>query len=120
MSKLQAMVKRLKSNKGESISEVLIALLVSALAIILLAGMINASTEMIQKSKAKMDKYVDAENGIVEQSADDPDTGSVTVVQGNGASPVKLTDDAPDAGIQVEYYTNSESGKNTVRSYKVK
>lgn len=117
MRKLQAMVKKLKSKKGESISEVLIALLVSALAVVLLAGMINASTEMIQKSKNKMEKYVNAENGIVEQNADDPDTGRVTVQVNNQAA--KLTDDTPDTGIPVKYYTNSESGKYTVRSYKV-
>ena len=118
MSKLQATVKKLKSKKGESISEVLIALLVSALAIVLLAGMINASSEMIRNSKEKIDQYVKAENGIVEQNEDGPDTGSVTVrVNGQAA---KLSDDAPDAGIQVEYYTNSESGRNAVRSYKVK
>ena len=48
---------------------------------------------------------------------DDPETGRVTVQVNNQAA--KLTDDTPDNGIPVSYYTNSESGKYTVRSYKV-
>ncbi len=117
MRRLQAMVQRLKSKKGESISEVLIALLISALAIVLLAGMINASTEMIQKSKDKMDKYVNAENGIVEQNTNGTEPGSVTT-KVNGRE-TKLSDDSPNYVVPVQYYTNGESGSNTVRSYKV-
>ena len=118
MRKLQATVKKLKRNNGETISEVLIALLVAALAIVLLAGMINASATMIEKSKEKNEKYTVAENGIVEQSGQSTETGTVTVEIDRQAG--RLSDANSTNEISVDYYTNGEAGSNPVRSYKVK
>ena len=118
MRRLQATAKKLKSEKGETISEVLIALLVAALAIVLLAGMINASYSMITKSKEKNEKYTVAENGIVEQSTDSEVSGKVTIeIDGQ---PGRLSDANSTYEIDVDYYTNGEAGSNPVRSYKVK
>lgn len=112
---------KLKSKKGESITEVLVALLISALAIVLLAGMVNASTNMILKSKNKMEKYANAENSVVERNGNEPATGTVTFKIGENK--IRLNDDnngTTDNEVSVEYYTNDESVKYTVRSYKVK
>ena len=112
---------KLKSKKGESITEVLVALLISALAIVLLAGMVNASTNMILKSKDKMEKYANAENSVVERNGNEPATGTVTFKIGENK--IRLNDDnngTTDNEVSVEYYTNDESVKYTVRSYKVK
>lgn len=125
MKKLRTMAMRmhhkLKSKKGESITEVLVALLISALAIVLLAGMVNASTNMILKSKNKMEKYANAENSVVERNGNEPATGTVTFKIGENK--IRLNDDnngTTDNEVSVEYYTNDESVKYTVRSYKVK
>ena len=125
MKKLRTMAMRmhhkLKSKKGESITEVLVALLISALAIVLLAGMVNASTNMILKSKDKMEKYANAENSVVERNGNEPATGTVTFKIGENK--IRLNDDnngTTDNEVSVEYYTNDESVKYTVRSYKVK
>ena len=109
------MGKRFKSRKGETITEVLVALLISALAIALLAGMMTASSNMINKSKDKIEKYVGAENTIVERSANSPDTGSVVFKDENSAE-IKLSDGADD--VTVAYYANGESVRYDVRSYK--
>ena len=125
MKKLRTMAMRmhhkLKSKKGESITEVLVALLISALAIVLLAGMVNASTNMILKSKDKMEKYANAENSVVERNGNEPATGTVTFKIGENK--IRLNDDnngTTDNEVSVEYYTNDESVKYKVRSYKVK
>lgn len=114
---LTRMNEKLKNKSGESISEVLVALLISALAIVLLASMIAASTNMVMKSKAKFKEYADAENAIVERNGSDV-SGTVQIVDSND-NPISLTDGA-GTGIQVAYFTNDESVRHTVRSYKVK
>lgn len=48
---------KLKSNSGESLAEVLIALLVSALALVMLASMISSSFSIIKSSRAKLKDY---------------------------------------------------------------
>lgn len=49
--------KRLRSQKGETIAEVLIAMLISALALTMLAVMISSTLSMVSRSKDKMDEY---------------------------------------------------------------
>ena len=110
MKVFKSVKKRLKNNSGESITEVLVALLISALALVLLAGMINASSNLITNSKDKISSYVEKENSIVEQGSGG-DSGTVDMG-------IKLSDNG-GSSISVKYYTNTESGKYTVKSYKV-
>ena len=51
------MPKWLKSQAGETISEVLIALLISSIALVMLASMISATNSMVGKSNRKMEEY---------------------------------------------------------------
>ena len=115
MKLLRATVKRLRSTKGESISEVLIALLISTLGIMLLAGMINASANMITKSKDKIKDYVAKENGIVAQSSSGA-VGVVSFMKEDNSGTIKLNEEET---VEVKYYENDEAGKYTVKSYKV-
>ena len=48
---------KLKNKSGETIAEVLVALLVSSLGLVILASMINASTNIIAKSRSLMEEY---------------------------------------------------------------
>jgi hypothetical protein len=48
---------KLKNKSGETIAEVLVALLVSSLGLVMLASMINASTNIIAKSRSLMEEY---------------------------------------------------------------
>ena len=47
-------IERLRSQVGESIAEVLVALLISAVGVAMLVGMIGVSTRIIDKSTEKM------------------------------------------------------------------
>ena len=68
MKRLRKLIcSKLKSQSGESLSEVLIAVLVSTLGLTLLAGMITSSVKIIQSSKKNFNVYMDEENKLVEQ-----------------------------------------------------
>lgn len=56
------MIKKLKSSKGESIAEVLIASLVMVLAFVMVANMIAASHKMIRKTDEYMADYYNVRN----------------------------------------------------------
>jgi hypothetical protein len=55
---------KLKSTAGESIAEVLIALLIAALALTMLASVISTSARIITSSKAAMNAYYQKRNGL--------------------------------------------------------
>ncbi|MBQ6479683.1 MAG: hypothetical protein IJI45_01065 [Anaerolineaceae bacterium] len=54
------MIDKLKHTCGETISEVLVALLISSLALVMLASMITSTSKMVTTSKSKMDEYYTA------------------------------------------------------------
>ena len=58
---------RLCSQNGETIAEVLIALLISALALTMLAQMIGSSTGIILRSEKSMEEYYTAVNPLSER-----------------------------------------------------
>ena len=116
--------KRIRSRAGETIAEVLISVLISALALSLLAGMILAAKNMVERSKSSTEKYIQAENLLVEQRA------GTSVTSGGGKvtlSLKKLADTGPGSfltsdekcEIDVTTYTIQDS-KPSVVSYKVK
>ncbi|MBQ8110359.1 MAG: hypothetical protein IJ124_09405 [Clostridia bacterium] len=51
------MLLKLKSVSGESIGETLISLLISALALVMLAGAISSASNIINNSKTAMETY---------------------------------------------------------------
>ena len=113
--------RRLKSRSGESITEVLVALLISTLGIVLLAGMINSSSIMVMQSKENVAKFVGASAEVVEQksNAEDPNpTGNVQFkVRESEGGLYNRTIDLFDGEkeITVEYFENDE--KSNVKSY---
>lgn len=56
---------KLRSQAGESIAETLVALLISALALMMLAGAVSAAANVVTKSKDAMAEYYAAESLIV-------------------------------------------------------
>ena len=54
---------KLRSRVGESIGETLIALLISALALMMLAGAISSAARIVTRSKTAMDEYYIGTNG---------------------------------------------------------
>jgi len=72
------MAKKLNSKKGESLSEVLVSILVSALGLVILASMIISATNMIQRSRANMGEYYRTNNDNIEAISSEAHTGEVS------------------------------------------
>lgn len=58
--------KKLKSNSGESIAETLVAVLISAFALLMLAGTVNTASNLITKGQDNLGKYYAANNNLAE------------------------------------------------------
>ena len=118
---------RLREQRGESISEVLIAVLISAIALTMLATMISATTRLVLRSKSQTEEYVEKNNQLVEKGDSDR-SGEVIVelVRSGSTQKIRLTDDTnyglddENAVIPVQYYVNKNIGKVSVTSYKIK
>ena len=112
----KSVLRKLKSRKGETISETLVALLISSLALTMLAGAITASANLVEKSRTKMDSYYAAseqENGVIKMSGAGTE-GTVTITESDasgGLSPQKY---------DIVYYGNNEFTRYPVYSYKPK
>ena len=119
-------LKKLKSRGGETIAEVLVALLISALGLTMLAGVISASGRIVLGSMDKMGKYVSSENQIVSYTAGDPvssseGTATLSLKKTDGSeSAWKLTDQTTDTAIKVIFYSTKVLGNKPVVSYRVK
>ena len=96
--------KKLKSQAGESIGEVLIALLISSLALVMLASMISATNNMVKNSDTAMKDYYaccnDLEKFTKTQTNVIKSTGGITIT-GSGLK----TD-----SISVDVYKNNSLG----------
>ena len=95
----QRMKKKIKSNMGDSIAEVLIALLIAAVALVMLASMINASANMITRSATFMNNYYSTSNTL------NTKTGATS-------------SDAPTKGIKVELTFPAEEGATPQKATK--
>lgn len=66
---------KLKSKKGETITETLVSVLIAAAAMILFASMITSSQRILQKSERIMDAYYDGETKMEAAMAAGATTG---------------------------------------------
>lgn len=57
MSFMKGIAAKLRGKSGESIGETLVALLISALALMMLAGAVSAAANVVTKSRNAMDTY---------------------------------------------------------------
>ena len=102
------LMKRLRSESGESIAEVLVALLIAAVALMMLASMISSTVSIVNKSKTKMDEYYQ-KNAILELQTSPTATPSLTIQ--NESSTVQETP-------TVELYENGTFNKK-VYAYQI-
>lgn len=72
---MNRIMRKLSSQAGESIGETLVALLISALALVMLAGAVSSGMRVVTNSKEKMNAYYQVNNAIVarEDAATDED-----------------------------------------------
>ena len=110
--------RKLRSNSGESMAETLISLLVAALGILLLAGMIQASSNLIVSSNEKFRKYVEDENIIIEKDEDEKlGDGQVSLTSGDIA--IRFNREETGAAIDIEYFEKT-LGKKKIISFRKK
>ena len=102
---LSSIGKKLKGRGGESLTEVLVSLLISAVALTMLASMISASTGMVKQSREKLDDYYTNNNGLVTRTGT-----SVSGFAEFGTEDGKVYD-------QVSYLENDESIGHAVIAY---
>ena len=101
--------KKLCSNTGETIGETLVALLISSLALLMLAGAITAATRVVDRSKTAIADYYVADNVLASFPTDPtPETISITIGD----------DDISQPFDGVNYYQNNKLGGIDVISYK--
>lgn len=76
------MRKKLNSQAGETITEVLVSLLIAALALTMLAGMISSTVSLVTRSKETMNRYYEGNAKLEQHSGGEPAT--VTIKATNG------------------------------------
>ena len=107
MSMRKLVRKRLVSRAGESLAEVLVALMISALGLMMLAGMISSSSSLVMKSKDTMRDYIAAEADMIKKNNAN--------WKGTSAISFKRIDET--SGLKLKNNTDWDDGKRTVNLY---
>lgn len=119
-----AVLNKIRSRRGESLTEVLVSLLIASLGLLILAQMLATSSDVVKDSKLLFERYVTAENILSEYSSDaSPDvrTGQGKVYFSSDAVPssdFRLTDSSDAAEITVSYFKNITLETKPVISYR--
>ena len=104
---MKQIVNKLRSRAGETIGEVLVALLISTLALMILAGMISATSTITKSSEKKMNDYYTANAGLEDFSG------------AQGPVELTLTVGSQSVKVNVVYNENPTFGTDrTVTAYK--
>ena len=101
---------KLKSKKGETITETLVSVLIAAAAMILFASMITSSQRILQKSERIMDAYYDGETKMEVAMA----AGATTGRSKTGAAMPADTEGAGEAKTSGTTDAGIETGTGTV------
>ena len=109
---------KIRNNAGETISETLVSLLISALALVMLAGAISAASTIVNRSRDRLNNYYDAnqeEYGVVMMS-ESTETGSysISVTEENGDS----TNTPLVSGESINCYINNAFSNKPVVAFK--
>lgn len=93
---------KLKSKKGETITETLVSVLIAAAAMILFASMITSSQRILKKSERIMDAYYDGETEMEAAMATMGTAGAGEVKTGGAAEAGEAkTSGTTDGGIRI-------------------
>ena len=118
--KTNPMKNKMRSRSGETLTEILVAVLISSLAIALLVTMISVSSGMIDRSRNDLSEYYMRSNDLAEMQ----DSGlSAGVTTETGTLSLKLNGAAVPlstgkTSFNVKYYVNDLEGSKVV-SYKL-
>ena len=82
---MKKIIRKLSSQGGESIGETLIALLISALALMMLAGAVTAGMRMVTNSKTVINGYYQVNNAVVARATAAPQINGEDAKTTNGS-----------------------------------
>ncbi len=99
--------RKMKNQSGETIAETLVALLISSIALMMLAGMINSTVNLVTKSEAKMGDYY-TQNAKLENSEASSSTFTITIKPDDTSSKLNMSLEG------VRYQTNNIFSKTVV------
>lgn len=107
---------KLASQSGESIAETLVALLIASLALVMLAGAMSSSVDIVTGSKNKLDNYYKGTEDLFNDG--DSNTGTVTISSDSTESfAVSGTSTLKTSPYEVNYVVNNEFGNTPVVVY---
>ena len=106
---------KLYSCAGETIAETLVALLISALALTMLAGAIGTANRIITRSETQMQAYYQANNALATPGSNAKKAKKVTT--GTAAVSVDKTIVNETGGFSVSYTRNDVFGGKPVVAY---
>ena len=117
--------KKMQNQSGESIGETLIALLIAALALVMLAGAISASSGTISKCRNTLDLYYDNMERVVNRSSTSTSyysrgDGTVTIKDQTNIATGSASYKIADQNVNTYYYANKGFNKNPVIAYNMK
>jgi len=87
---MKKLFKKIKNNYGETIGETLVALLVSSLALVMLAGAIATTSGIITRSSDRIKEYYSRNEAVINMNSGAYESGVKLTIAGEaGASDVK-------------------------------
>ena len=107
-SKQNKAMQKLRGRAGETIAETLIALLISALALVMLAGAIAATANMITTSDRKMGQYYENDSKLATHTTPETTKLSISIGKTGGISETRTA----------SYYLNDAFANKPVVAYK--
>ena len=103
------MIQKLKSNAGETITEVLVASLVVVLGVLLYTMMVQSSFRIITNSEKKMNEIYNAESKIeARESSAEKKTVAVAFSSESIASPGDVDDGNDETKVNVTIYSEGD------------
>ncbi len=106
--------KKLVNHKGETIAETLVALLISALALIMLAGSISTAKTIISSSQKRYTEYYTNDSKMIEE-ASAASTSATTLA--TVTVTVKESKDDTTAKLSLSPYSVAYYGNDTLKTY---
>ena len=114
--KIQNLYRRIRaklgSKSGESISETMVSVLISALALVMLAGAVSTASHVITESKDKLSSYYDNNEKIVTMQTGGESGHEIEIKPKDGSTPW--------AKVPVTCYINDTFSSDPVITYKYK
>ena len=102
----------LRNTHGETITEVLVAMVIVGLALLMLAVVIASSSSIVKKDREYMEDYYETGNALATYSGNPKYKGKLTVTL--SGTPVKLSSESGNT-ISIEVYADEDE---SVVSYK--